>query len=97
MKEENILIPGEADLGEFGPMFECYFEGNKIVIHWNIRHPFHSKVVAKYSEDKNVLTPIDLLVYSLAQEYLSMLDEEQQIALGQALEGVSANLRVLLH
>lgn len=89
---------GEADLGEFGPMFECYFEGNKIVIHWNIRHPFHTKVVAKYSEDKNVLTPIDLLVYSLAQEYLSMADEEeQQAAFGQALESMSASLRVLLH
>lgn len=88
---------GEADLGEFGPMFECYFEGNKIVIHWNIRHPFHSKVVAKYSEDKNVLTPIDLLAYSLAQEYLSMADEEQQATLGQALEDMSASLRVLLH
>ena len=90
---------GEADLGEFGPMFECYFEGNKIVIRWNIRHPFHAKVIAKYSEDKNVLTPIDLLVYSLAQEDLSMTDEdeEQRAALGQALEGMSSNLRVLLH
>lgn len=56
-------------------------------------------VVAKYSEDKNILTPIDLLVYSLAQEYLSMTDEDggQQAALGQALEGMSSNLRVLLH
>ena len=90
---------GEADLGEFGPMFECYFEGSKIVIHWNIRHPFHSKVIAKYSNDKNVITPIDLLVYSLAQEYLTISDddEEQKAALGQAFEGMSSNLRVLLH
>ena len=90
---------GEADLGEFGPMFECYFEGSKIVIHWNIRHPFHSKVIAKYSGDKNVITPIDLLIYSLAQEYLTISDddEEQKAALGQALEGMSSNLRVLLH
>lgn len=90
---------GEADLGEFGPMFECYFEGSKIVIHWNIRHPFHSKVIAKYCEDKNVITPIDLLVYSLAQEYLSLTDEdeERRAALGQAFEGMSSNLRVLLH
>lgn len=90
---------GEADLGEFGPMFECYFEGSKIVIHWNIRHPFHSKVIAKYSGDKNVITPIDLMVYSLAQEYLTISDddEEQKTSLGQALEGMSSNLRVLLH
>jgi hypothetical protein len=90
---------GEADLGEFGPMFECYFEGSKIVIHWNIRHPFHSKVIAKYSSDKNVITPIDLMVYSLAQEYLTISDddEEQKASLGQALEGMSSNLRVLLH
>lgn len=90
---------GEADLGEFGPMFECYFEGSKIVIHWNIRHPFHSKVIAKYSGDKNVITPIDLMVYSLAQEYLTISDddEEQKASLGQALEGMSSNLRVLLH
>ena len=89
---------GEADLGEFGPMFECYFEGSKIVIHWNIRHPFHSKVIAKYSGDKNVITPIDLMVYSLAQEYLTISDdeEEQKAALGQMLEGMSSNLRVLL-
>lgn len=89
----------EADLGEFGPMFECYFEGNKIVIHWNIRHPFHSKVIAKYSGDKNVITPIDLMIYSLAQEYLTISDDEeaQKMALCQAFEGMSSNLRVLLH
>lgn len=89
---------GEADLGEFGPMFECYFEGSKIVIHWNIRHPFHSKVIAKYSGDKNVITPIDLMIYSLAQEYLTISDDEekQKAALSQAFEGMSSNLRVLL-
>ena len=90
---------GEADLGEFGPMFECYFEGNKIVIHWNIRHPFHSKVIAKYGGDKNIITPIDLMIYSLAQEYLTISDDEeaQKMALYQAFEGMSSNLRVLLH
>lgn len=89
---------GEADLGEFGPMFECFFEGNKIVIHWNIRHPFHSKVIARYSGDKNVITPIDLLVYSLAQEYLTISDDDdkQKAALQQAIVGMSTHLRTLM-
>ena len=91
----------EADLGAFGSLFDCYFEGNKIVIRWNIRHPFHSKLIAKYSGDKNIITPVDLLIYSLAQEQLS-LDEDNtdNIAKAQALNnaifGMSNNLRVLM-
>lgn len=87
----------EADLGQLGPMFDCYFEGNKIVIRWNIRHPFHTQLIARFSGEKNVLTPVDLLVYSLAQEMLTLDEEsEQQAALQQAIVGMSTHLRTLM-
>ena len=91
----------EADLGSNGALFDCCFEGNKIIIRWNIRHPFHSQVVAKYSGNKNILTPVDLLIYSIAQEQL-MLDEsdpddvKKAQALNDAIVGISHNLRTLL-
>lgn len=62
----------EAPLGEYGPLFDCYQDKGKIVIRWNYEHPFHEKVVAKYNKDKNITTPIDLLVYACANEILSV-------------------------
>lgn len=87
----------EADLGALGALFDCYFEGNKLVIRYNIRHPFHSQLIAKYSDEKNVLTPVDLLVYSLAQEQLTLEDgSDKQIALQDAIVSMSNNLRILM-
>ena len=87
----------EADLGALGVLFDCYFEGNKLVIRYNIRHPFHSQVIAKYSGEKNILTPVDLLVYSLAQEQLTLEEgSERQAALQDAIVSMSNNLRILM-
>ena len=100
----NRAMPAEireADLGMGGSLFDCYFEGNKIVIRWNIRHPFHANLIARYSDNKNIITPVDLLIYSLAQEQLSLdtdskEDEEKAAALSNAIYSMSNNLRILM-
>lgn len=66
----------EAALGEYGPLFDCYRDKGKLVIRWNYEHPFHESVVSKYSKDKNVATPIDLLVYMWAVEITAIGDQE---------------------
>ena len=87
----------EADLGTMGPLYDCSFEGNKIIIRWNIRHPFHSQLIAKYSTDKDVTTPVDLLIYSLAQAELSFdEDSDQKNVFQRSMSDVDNNLRVLL-
>ena len=87
----------EADLGEFSPLFDCFFEGNKIVIRWNIRHPFHAQLIARYGKEKNVTTPIDLLIYSLSHEILSLDDDDdRKTMLMQAISSMSDNLRALM-
>lgn len=96
----NRAMPAEimeADLGTMGPMYDCSFEGNKIVIRWNIRHPFHSQLIAKYGADKNITTPVDLLIYSLAQAELSLdEDSDQKNVFQRSMSDVANNLRVLL-
>lgn len=100
----NKAMPAEireADLGKFSPLFDCFFEGSKIVIRWNIQHPFHAKVIAKYSDDKNIVTPIDFLVYSLAQEILSSEIEErdkkeERRSISDSIVSMSENLRILM-
>lgn len=86
----------EAALGENGRLFDCYFDKGKIVIRWNYEHPFHEKLIAKYRKDKNVVTPIDLMVYSLSVELLSAETEEISLAMDNAIDTMSGNLVKLL-
>lgn len=89
----------EAMLGADNGLFNCWTEGTKIIVEWNIQHPFYFCVMAKNKDKKNITTPIDLLIYSLAQARLS-LDPEEDATLyasfGNLLNMVSTNLRVLL-
>ncbi len=87
----------EVKSGALSPMFNCYFEGNRIVIEWNIQHPFHEKMIARYSDEKNIITPVDLLVYSMAQEQLAQEEGSLgQQAVDSAIENMSRNLRILM-
>lgn len=85
----------EADFGQFGPLFEYDLEGSNLVISWNISHPFHSKLIAKYSGDSNVTTPVDLLIYAVVKASLDM-EEDQQAVLDSAISAMSSDLRILM-
>lgn len=106
-KRENLknIQPGnramparitEVDLGSSGDLFSYRFEGSTIIIEWNISHPFHTNMIAKYSGDKDIVTPLDFFVYSLVSAELSIENEDTVIILEQIRSALSSNLRVLM-
>jgi hypothetical protein len=87
---------GEVDLGTAGDLYQIDFEGTMTVINWNISHPFHSGMVAKYSEDKDISLPLDFFVYSLATAELSVSNDDNLMLMEQIRSTLSSNLRVLM-
>ena len=87
----------EVPLGENGRIFDCYLDKGKVVIRWNYEHPFHEQLLAKYRKDKNVMTPIDLMVYSLSIELLTANTDELALAMDSAVDTLSINLCKLMN
>lgn len=87
----------EVALGEYGRLFDCYFDKGKVVVRWNYEHPFYEKLIARYRKDKNVLTPIDLMAYSLSIELLTADTEELELAMDNAIDVMSGNLGKLIN
>lgn len=87
---------GEVDLGETGDLYVSDFEGTMLVINWNINHPFHSEMVAKYSVDKDISLPLDFFLYSLVTAELSVTNEQNLSIIESIKSTLSTNLRVLM-
>jgi len=85
----------EVDLGPNGDLFEDELNGKQLEIHWNIQHPFHTEIMAKYSNDKDVTTPLDLLIYSLVWSKHTLEDDQQEIFYN-AMNIMSNTLRTLM-
>lgn len=85
----------EVDLGPNGDLFEDALNNGQLEIHWNIQHPFHTGMMAKYSSDKDVTTPLDLLIYSLVWSK-HMLEDDQQELFYNAMNIMSNTLRTLM-
>lgn len=89
----------EALHGVDNNLFDCWAEGTKIIVEWNVQHPFYASVMASNKDNKNITTPIDLLIYAIAQARLS-LDEDEDATLYNSFSNfmrmLSANLGVLL-
>jgi hypothetical protein len=94
---KSIIVKfGEIDLGTTGDLYQIDFEGTITVINWNISHPFHREMVAKYSGDKDISLPLDFLVFSLATAELNMQNDANRSLMEQIRGDLSANLRVLM-
>lgn len=86
----------ESRMDKVGPLFYPYMEGAKVIIRWNVEHPFYERVLVVKKEDKTFLTAIDFLIYSLASAELKSRSDEN-ISLLESIRGnMSTNLRVLL-
>lgn len=94
---KSIVVKfGEIDLGTTGDLYQTDFEGTTTVINWNISHPFHREMVAKYSGDKDISLPLDFLVFSLATAELNLQNDDNRTLMEQIRGDLSANLRVLM-
>lgn len=86
----------EAKLDRLGPLFYPFMAGSKVVIRWNVDHPFYEKVLVPKKEDKTFVTAVDFLIYSLASAELKSRSEENVSLLENIRSDMSTNLRVLL-
>jgi len=86
----------ESKMDRVGPLYDPYMEGSKVVIRWNVDHPFYEKVLRIKKEDKTFITSIDFLIYSLASAELKAKSDENISLLENIRSHMSTNLRVLL-
>ena len=86
----------EAKMDRLGPLFYPFMAGSKVVIQWNVDHPFYEKILVPKKEDKTFVTSIDFLIYSLASAELKSRSEENISLFENMRSDMSTNLRVLL-
>jgi Histidine kinase-, DNA gyrase B-, and HSP90-like ATPase len=87
----------EERLGPNGQIYECDLEGKKIVLRYNVEHPFYQKFVVDNLDDTRLVTTVDFLIYSMASAELRMLDDGIYDAANNFKAVMSANLRTLLN
>jgi hypothetical protein len=86
----------EAKLDRIGLLFYPYMEGSKVVIRWNVDHPFYEKILVPKKEDKTFVTAVDFLIYSMASAELKSRSDENVSLFENIRSDMSTNLRVLL-
>jgi hypothetical protein len=86
----------ESPMDRLGPLFYPFMFGSKVVIRWNIDHPFYEKILVSKKEDKTFVTAVDFLIYSLASAELKSRSDENISLFENIRSDMSTNLRVLL-
>lgn len=79
-----------------GNLFEVEQVGKKIIIYYNIDHPFYQEFIAKNKDNKEIINTIDYLVYSLATAKLISINKENQPMFEMFDSIFSSNLRALI-
>lgn len=87
----------EERLGPNGQVYECDLEGRKIILRYNVEHPFYQKFVLDNLDDPRLVTTVDFLIYSMASAELRMTDEGTYDAANSFKAVMSSNLRTLLN
>jgi hypothetical protein len=92
----NCVIREER-LGPNGQIYECDMEGRKLVICYNIEHPFYQRFVADKVDEARSVTASDFLIFSMASAELRVIDDGQLDVVNNFKATLSANLRTLLN
>ncbi len=87
----------EERLGPNGQIYECDREGRKLVLRYNVEHPFYQRFVLENLDDSRSVTAADFLIYSMATAEIRMLDDGELDAVNNFKAVMSANLRTLLN
>ncbi len=94
--ELNCVIREER-LGPNGQIYECDMEGRKLVIRYNIEHPFYQRFVGDKIDESRSVTASDFLIFSMASAELREIDEGRSDSINNFKAVLSANLRTLLN
>jgi len=87
----------EEKLGPNGQIYECDMEGRKLVLRYNVEHPFYQRFIVDNISDGRLVTAADFLIYSMATAELRMLDDGDLDAVNSFKAVMSGNLRTLLN
>jgi hypothetical protein len=87
----------EERLGPNGQIYECDLEGRKIILRYNVEHPFYQKFVLDNLDDPRLISTVDFLIYSMASAELRMIDDSAYDAANSFKAVMSSNLRTLLN
>lgn len=84
--------------GRTGNIFDAHLEGKTTVIEWNIDHPFYEKFVLSNTDNTELVTAVDYLIYSIATSQLKVLadDNNKSEIIDQLISVMSNNMRALL-
>lgn len=84
--------------GRTGNIFDARLEGKTTVIEWNIDHPFYEKFVLSNTDNTELVTAVDYLIYSIATSQLKVLadDDNKVEIIDQLISVMSNNMRTLL-
>jgi hypothetical protein len=86
----------ESHMDRLGPLFYPFMSGSKVVIRWNVDHPFYEKILVSKKEDKTFVTAVDFIIYSMASAELKCKSDETVSLFEDIRTYMSTNLRVLL-
>lgn len=92
----NCVIREER-LGPNGQIYECDMEGRKLVIRYNVEHPFYQRFVTDNMDEARSVTATDFLIYSMASAELKTLDAGELDVVNNFKAVLSSNLRTLLN
>jgi Histidine kinase-, DNA gyrase B-, and HSP90-like ATPase len=87
----------EEKLGPNGQIYECDMEGRKLVIRYNVEHPFYQRFVTDNMGEARAVTATDFLIYSMASAELKTLDAGELDVVNNFKAVLSSNLRTLLN
>jgi len=87
----------EERLGPNGQIYECDMEGRRLVLRYNVEHPFYQRFIVDNINDGRLVTAADFLIYSMATAELRMLDDGDLDAVNNFKAVMSGNLRTLLN
>lgn len=82
--------------GPTAPFYEASLAGRKVVVTYNVDHPFYDRFLFENRDNRSLMTGVDYLVYSLATAELLALSEDTYRFIERMREDVSFNLRQLL-
>lgn len=100
-KNQKISSIAEFDLvkmGETGDIYKAEQIGKKIVISWNIDHPFYQNFIAENADNENVIKIADFFIYTLASAQIQFIadDNDKYMIMNNIISTMSTNMRNLL-
>lgn len=87
----------EEKLGPNGQIYECDSSGSKVLIRYNVEHPFFQKFVSENVGEGRLVTTTDFLIFSMALAELHFIEDTEADYINTFKALLSSNLRTLLN